>query len=190
MLDGMAGEPLELPAGGLDDGVVAVRPYRADDAALLLAGAQDPEVRRFANVSWANLGEDELRERIATTWPKLAYEGRSLNCSIRDSVTDELLGHFVLFGVDRASSRCEIGFWLRPEVRGRRVAARTCELACRWAFGEGFARVQATAMVDNIASQRTLEHAGFGREGVLRSYFPTPDGGRSDSVMYSRLAED
>ena len=184
MADGL----LQLPNGGLDDGAVGLRPYRLADVPLLLAGAQDPDVVRFAFVRWAADTPEQLAKRIEHDWPAAAQEGRLLNCAIRDAVTDELLGHLVLFGVDRTAGRAEVGFWLRPEARGRAVTRRVLELVCRWAFDElGLARVQATTDIENVASQRTLENARFQREGILRSYYPKPVGGRADNVMYSRL---
>ena len=187
----MPGEPLQLPEGGLGDGVVALRPYRTEDVLPLLLGAQDADVVRFAFVQWAGDTPEQLAERIEHVWPEAAREGRFLNCAIRDAVTAELLGHFVLFGVHRAAARAEVGFWLRAEARGSGVTTRVLELVCRWAFDElGLARLQATTDVENLASQRTLENARFRREGILRSYYPTPQGGRADNVMYSRLQDE
>lgn len=42
---------------------------------------------------------------------------------------------------------------------------------------------------DNIASHRTLEAAGFQREGVLRDFLALGDR-RADAVVFSRLARD
>lgn len=84
--------------------------------------------------------------------------------------------------------RAEIGFWLLPEARGRGVATRAVCVFCRWAFAElALARIQASADVDNPASQRVLEKAGFTREGVMRSYQTRPDGSRADFALYSLL---
>jgi RimJ/RimL family protein N-acetyltransferase len=111
-----------------------------------------------------------------------------LSAGIRSAATDELLGHLVLYGIDRGAGRCELGFWLRPEARGAGAAGRAAELACRFAFESlGLARVQAVADIENVASQRTLERAGFAREGLLRSYNPTPSGGRMDVFVYGRV---
>ena len=68
---------------------------------------------------------------------------------------------------------------------------RAVALVTRWLLDEvGLECVQAVTDVDNVASQRTLERAGFTREGVLRSYVPAPDGGRLDYVSYSVVAGD
>jgi RimJ/RimL family protein N-acetyltransferase len=50
-------------------------------------------------------------------------------------------------------------------------------------------RLQLRADVDNRASQRVAENAGFQREGVLRSVrYSRRQKRRVDFVMYSRLA--
>jgi len=48
-------------------------------------------------------------------------------------------------------------------------------------------RLELTADVENVASQRVAEKVGFQREGVLRSQLRHPDGHRRDSVMFSLL---
>ncbi len=49
-------------------------------------------------------------------------------------------------------------------------------------------RVQLSIDVANTASQVTAEHAGFGREGVLRSFVKLK-GRRCDIAVYPRLAQ-
>jgi len=51
------------------------------------------------------------------------------------------------------------------------------------------ARVQLSTHVDNPASQRVAERAGFRREGVLRSWEELR-GSRVDLVMFSLVAAD
>jgi RimJ/RimL family protein N-acetyltransferase len=50
-------------------------------------------------------------------------------------------------------------------------------------------RLEAVADVDNPASQRVLEKAGFKREGVLRKYVRLKGESR-DMVMFSFLVSD
>ncbi|KAI6693259.1 hypothetical protein NL676_020969 [Syzygium grande] len=50
-------------------------------------------------------------------------------------------------------------------------------------------RVEAVADVENKASQRVLEKAGFRREGVLRKYYVLK-GRTRDAFMFSRLSTD
>ncbi len=77
-----------------------------------------------------------------------------------------------------------------PVARGRGLAARAVDLACRFAFAHlGVHRVQLLADAENAASLRVAAKAGFTREGVLRDY-ESRDGEHRDMVMHSRLATD
>jgi RimJ/RimL family protein N-acetyltransferase len=62
-----------------------------------------------------------------------------------------------------------------------------CGLLARWALEEaGLARLELVTDPDNIASQKVAKHAGFRREGVLRSYIERR-GERQDCVIFSLL---
>ena len=50
--------------------------------------------------------------------------------------------------------------------------------------------MQADPDLENVASQRVAERAGFTREGVLRAYNGRRDGTRADAVVYSLLPQD
>jgi RimJ/RimL family protein N-acetyltransferase len=84
----------------------------------------------------------------------------------------------------------EVGYWMKREARGRGLATRALALVSRWALGEKrLARFQLRADVENVASQRVAEKAGFVREGVLRSSLELK-GERRDVIMYSLVPED
>ena len=65
-------------------------------------------------------------------------------------------------------------------------------LLVRWVVeNTGARRLQLHADVENIASQRVAEKAGFTREGVLRSQrYNERLGKRVDFVMWSLLREE
>ena len=48
-------------------------------------------------------------------------------------------------------------------------------------------RVEACTDIDNVAEQRSLEKAGFIREGVLRGAQMRADGRHHDLVMYAKV---
>jgi RimJ/RimL family protein N-acetyltransferase len=77
---------------------------------------------------------------------------------------------------------------MRSDERGRGVMTRALRLAARWALDDGAARVQLRADVENLASRRVAEKAGFKLEGVLRSaHWNARLGRRQDWAMYSLL---
>jgi RimJ/RimL family protein N-acetyltransferase len=100
-----------------------------------------------------------------------------------------LLGSIGLRVIEPADAVAEVGYWVRREARGAGVATRGLRLVARWALDDvGVERLQLRADVQNLASQRVAENAGFRREGVLRSshYSPRLER-RLDWVMFSLL---
>lgn len=80
-----------------------------------------------------------------------------------------------------------VGIWLAPEFRGRGIGAQAQRLLCEYLFEHTtMERIEAGTEVDNIGEQRSLEKAGFTREGVLRR--ACFRGGQwRDMVLYSKL---
>jgi RimJ/RimL family protein N-acetyltransferase len=84
----------------------------------------------------------------------------------------------------------DIGYWVAPWARRRRVATRAVVLLARWALATlPLFRLQVTTDPGNLASQAVAERAGFRREGLLRSYVVIK-GRPRDRIMYSRLPMD
>ena len=92
---------------------------------------------------------------------------------------------------ERDPGLAAVGYWLRPDARGRGAATIALQLIARWAFNEvGVQRLELTTAPENVASQRVAERAGFTREGVLRGLVATKDNGRQDTVLFSLLPAD
>jgi RimJ/RimL family protein N-acetyltransferase len=91
------------------------------------------------------------------------------------------------------AERCrgELGYLLACAHWGRAVATAAVRRALRAVFAEvdGLARVEALVDVDNPASQRVAEKAGFRREGVLRRHY-WHKGRARDMAMYSFVSSD
>lgn len=87
--------------------------------------------------------------------------------------------------------RAELGIVLARAHWGKGVATAALKRAVATVFAdmEGVERVEALVDVDNAASQRALEKAGFRREAVLRSYCVVKDRLR-DMVIYSFISAD
>ena len=85
---------------------------------------------------------------------------------------------------------CEIGISLFSDARGQGYGREAVTLFTEYLFGEGLHRVQASTSAGNGAMRRVLELVGYRFEGVLRSYGPTPDGGREDYAMYAAVRGD
>lgn len=87
--------------------------------------------------------------------------------------------------------RCEIGYVLASTYWGRGIATRAVKMVASTIFLERphVERVDAWVDVDNLASQRVLEKAGFCREAVLRKYMLIK-GRPRDMVVFSILSTD
>ncbi len=88
------------------------------------------------------------------------------------------------------SSCWEIGIGLVPEARGRGLGTLAQRLLVRYLFAHTQAnRIQAGTEITNVAEQRSLEKAGFTREGVARGA-AFRNGQWRDGVLYSVLRDE
>ena len=98
--------------------------------------------------------------------------------------------HRVRYGPNPESDAWNIGIELRPEARGHGFGTDAQRQLAEWLLAEtSLNRVEAQTDVENIAEQRSLEKAGFVREGIARgAQFRA--GSFHDLVTYSRLKGD
>jgi len=84
----------------------------------------------------------------------------------------------------------EIGYALLPSERGKGYCTEATKIMVDYLFlSKDIRCIQATTDLGNVASQRVLEKAGFGKEGILRKRFFS-NGGWQDTVMFSILKEE
>ncbi len=98
--------------------------------------------------------------------------------------------HQVVNGPVPSSIAWNIGITLVPEARGRGYGTEAQRLVAAYLFETtAVNRVEASTDVENVAEQRSLEKAGFRREGIMRgAQFRA--GAYHDLVLYSRLRND
>jgi RimJ/RimL family protein N-acetyltransferase len=175
-------EPFELPAGGL-----LLRPWRDDDLEAVWAALQDPDIRL-----WNGRGSGSRADVLAMLRRRQDWsEGDHASWAVVDAATGELLGSVSLHSIDPEQTAAEIGYWTAPAARGRGVAARAVDAACRWAFGAlPVERIELCHAVENEASARVAARAGFTVEGRLRRSWRYGDGAKHDELLWSRLADD
>jgi RimJ/RimL family protein N-acetyltransferase len=157
------------------DGVV-LRAPDDDDASWITEASNDPDIARFV---------------VGTPPPRRWESSTDAEFVIADAAHAEPLGLIWLRIAERDPGLAAVGYWLRPEARGRGAATIALQLIARWAFNEvGVQRLELTTAPENVASQRVAERVGFTREGVLRGLIATKNNGRQDSVMFSLLRAD
>ncbi len=173
--------PVEIEAG-----LFRLRPWRADDVDAALAAMLDPDTRLW-NAGWVNTRED------AASWLERRQEwgGDHASWAIEDATVPGLLGSVSVHSIDRDGNDAEIGYWTVAAARGRGVATLAVDAACRWAFAAlPVDRIELCHAVENVASARVAEKAGFTQEGRLRRSYRYGDGVKHDELLWARLADD
>ena len=167
---------------------MTLRPWREGDA---------PEVARCCSEEliayWLDMVPQPYTEadaRAYITGSLQAWrDGSAAPFAVTEASTEALLGSIGVQILSPANQTAEVGYWTRAEARGRGVTTRALVLVSRWALAlPHVERLQLRADLQNVASQRVAEKAGFTREGVLRSaHFSPRQKRRLDWVMYSLL---
>lgn len=94
--------------------------------------------------------------------------------------------HAEFHGATLGSRAISIGISLSPAARGRGIGTVAQSLLAGALHAAGVHRVQASTDVANTIEQRSLERAGFVREGIARGAQVRADG-RHDLVLYAAL---
>ncbi|MBM2619753.1 GNAT family N-acetyltransferase [Actinoplanes sp. LDG1-06] len=168
---------------------LVLRPFAIADAAAVVDGCSDGETQRWLPMprpftpavaeGWCSGGAEQLR-----------LDGDGVQLAIADAADDRLVGGVCLKKTSWVRGYTEIGYWMRPGLRGRGFAAEATAGLARWGLGhERIHRVELTAATGNIASQRVALKAGFTFEGVARSAGYTHTG-RVDLRVYSLVRGD
>jgi RimJ/RimL family protein N-acetyltransferase len=98
--------------------------------------------------------------------------------------------HRVMYGPNPESAAWNIGISLIPEARGKGYGTEAQRQVAAYLFETtDVNRVEASTDVDNLAEQRSLEKAGYRREGVQRGA-QYRAGRFHDLITYSRTRDD
>ena len=180
--DGAVGAivPEELGAGPL-----RLRAWREDDAAAVLAVQEDDTAIRL----WA--GGVASHDAAVALLHRLIHQENRASWAVVDEATGGLVGGISLHSVDPVQNDASIGYWIAAAARGRGLAAVAVDAVCRWAFDVlPVDRIELCHAVENTASGRVAEKAGFTREGRLRRSYRYGDGEKHDELLWARLAGD
>jgi RimJ/RimL family protein N-acetyltransferase len=169
--------------------VVRLRALVADDALAVYRACQDPEIRHFTSFPEA-ADAHETRAWIESQ-KALRARGDAIDFGIVPVGGVTIVGAIGLSKIDLYDRHAEVGYWIAPRSRRRGFATAALGLLSSWAFGPPLelVRLGLRADLDNAVSRQTALRAGYGFEGVLRSYM-FAKGRRWDLAQYSRIAPD
>ncbi len=170
----------------LDAGPVRLRPWREDDADAVLTAQRDPDIRK-----WAGGAGVESREDAVALLRRLTGSEDRASWAVVDPATGTLRGSVSVHSIDRAQTGASVGYWTAPDARGRGLAVVAVDAVCRWAFDVlPVDRIELCHAVENTASGRVAEKAGFLLEGRLRRSYRYGDGEKHDELLWARLVGD
>jgi RimJ/RimL family protein N-acetyltransferase len=170
----------------LDAGPVTLRPPVAADAAWIFRDyAQDPQVTRF--LTWAPHTALQDTQDFLTVLLDGWAEGRGSPWIIERRSDGRGLG---MIDARRHGPMVELGYVLAREHWGQGTMTEVVSALSETLLGSGGARrVWAVCDVENHGSARTLEKAGFTREGTLSRYCCRPTTGDLSTVhLYARVS--
>lgn len=128
----------------------------------------DQETTQFMSTGNLPTTEQQLRDYVEG----FAGSGGCL-LGIFDKKTARHVGNIALHTIDQQNRRAEIGIMIGdPDARGQGYGAEAVRLVCRHAFMRlNLNKVTAGVILDNVASLKLFERAGFRREGLVREHF-------------------
>lgn len=170
----------------LDAGRWRLRPWRLDDADAVCDAGLDPGIALWNPVP---AGRADALGWLQSRMDWSANDHASLAIAGREG--DLLVGSVSLHSIDPVQGDAEIGYWVSPAARGQAAAAAAVTALCRWAFASlPIERIELRHAIENPASGRVAERAGFQSEGLLRLSYRYSDGRRRDELLWSLLRTD
>ena len=165
-----------------------LRPIRVEDLGVLTRWKTDPDYgSEFQWLGYASTRR--FRDRVAND-DVIDDDGGALAVVDGDELLGDMSWHKQQTNALTESFCWNFGIVLRPEARGKGHGSQAQRLLADYLFLHTTVnRVEASTDIDNAAEQRSLEKAGFTREGVLRGW-QWRQGAWRDMVVFSRLRGD
>lgn len=135
-----------------------LRPWRAQDAAALVAAFRDPAMDRFL-LTRIDGEADALQWIEAREQEWLA--GSRLSFAIVEDDRSGPIGYIAVKGISPGKTSGEVGYWTVAAARGRRVASRALEAVADWALKTRLEQLELLHSTTNPASCGVARNCGF-----------------------------
>ena len=150
----------------------------------------------FNHDIWRYMGmnietESDFKQYVHDTL-ELKKKGACYPFIIVDKKTNEVAGSTRFGNINQKSEKCEIGWtWYGSQFQGTGLNKATKYELLNFGFETlGFRRIQLSADLENIRSQKAIEKLGAQREGVFRNNYIDSNGISKDDVYYSIIKEE
>ncbi|WP_433393845.1 GNAT family N-acetyltransferase [Micromonospora sp. KLBMP9576] len=155
-----------------------LRPWRDADADALIAAYHDPVLRRWTRAPVTTTAE---AHRFLAAASRDWADGRRFSFAVLEPSPggETLVAQVILKNVTADGDHAEVGYWTAAPARGRGVAGHALATVTDWAFARFAALRWLDLMhqVDNPASCRVAEKAGYPFQEVLAARPPFPRDG-------------
>jgi RimJ/RimL family protein N-acetyltransferase len=163
---------------------VVLRPWQPSDRAAVVAAYADPAIQRW---HCRSMSDDEAGDWIAS-WPGRWRSETGAGWAVLDA--GHVAGQISLRRVVLAEGLAEVSYWVLPDARGRRIAARALSAMTVWSFETlRLHRVELSHSTANVASCIVARYACFTAEGTKRGEARHADGWH-DMHLHARLDSD
>ena len=155
---------------------------------MLVEAAQDAGIQRW-NRPGREVTEADAVARIERWRERWASEDAAVWAVLRAG-GERPVGLIGWGDIDLVGGSAEVLYWLLPAGRGSGLVGEALVAVSRWAVEElGLQRLRLTHSVENPASCRVAERAGFAFEGTMRSALLHEDGWH-DEHLHARVRGD
>lgn len=181
----------------LDGGGLRLRGWKPTDAPRVAEACSDERTQYWLAGLPSPYQLSDAEGFIASR-PDVLATGEGMVWAIADAASDQLLGCVSVFDLKNRidNTMGEIGYWLHPDARGRKVMSTAVGLVIDHAFtpiadgGLGRRRLTLFAAEGNTASAHVAEVNGFTKVSNERLASPRRDGSYANLLGFDLLASD
>lgn len=165
-----------------------IRPITLEDAQDLYEISSNPNVTKYLTYN-AHKDLEESKYVIENIFLKRVEQGIFEPYVVVYKENNKMIGTCDFINYD--GHTVEIGYMYHEDYWGKGIASEALQSVIHVAFNQlNIGRISISHMIDNKASQRVIEKAGFKRIGIERQSLKTLKGTIEDVVVYDLLKED